>query len=93
MLEKDESFQGASVADIGCGYQHCIAVTTCGKVFVWGSAGFSFHEPHLVHQVIFFSFCEFPSFSCPDFPSMRRNRCLGFRVFQGLGFRVQGYLP
>ena len=51
MLEKDESFQGASVADIGCGYQHCIAVTTCGQVFVWGSAGFSFHEPHLVHQV------------------------------------------
>jgi len=73
VLEKDESFKGASVADIGCGHQHCIALTTCGQVFVWGSAGFSFHSPHRVNQI-----------SLPEWPAERRASS----VFAGNGYSL-----
>lgn len=73
VLEKDESFKGASVADLACGYQHCLALTTCGQVFVWGSAGFAFHSPHRVNQI-----------SAPDWPSERQVR----RVYAGNGYSL-----
>lgn len=62
-MEKDESFKGATIADLGCGFSHCVALTTCGQVFVWGSAGFSYHSPHRVNQ-----------FSRPDWPAERQAR-------------------
>ena len=73
VLEKEESFKGAAVADLGCGYQHCVALTTCGQVFVWGSAGFSFHSPHRVNHI-----------SPPDWPLERQAR----RVYAGNGYTV-----